>query len=178
MKSVRWLAASLLLTGCAVVRLSPVGTSATAELRDAGARVVGQATLTEVSGGVRIVLEARGLPPGEKAVHLHAVGTCDPPDFTSAGDHVNPQKKLHGILNPEGPHAGDLSNITIEANGTGRLETFIDRVTLGAGTTTVLDDDGTALVVHANPDDFRTDPTGNSGPRIACGRLEKVQVKP
>ena len=178
MKSVRWLAVSLLLTGCAVARLSPVGTSATAELRDASNRVVGQATLIEVSGGVRIVLEARGLPPGEKAVHLHAVGTCDPPDFTSAGDHVNPQKKLHGLLNPQGPHAGDLSNVTIEANGTGQLETFIDRVTLGPGTATVLDDDGTALVVHAKPDDFQTDPAGNSGPRIACGRLEKVQLKP
>lgn len=180
MKSVRWcvLFVPLFLSGCAVVPLSPVGTSATAELRDVNNHVVGQATLTEVTGGVRIVLEARGLPPGEKAVHLHAVGKCEPPAFTSAGDHLNPQKTLHGILNPSGPHAGDLPNITIEANRTGRLETFTERVTLGTGATTVLDDDGTALVVHAAPDDFQTDPAGNSGPRIACGTIAKTPMKP
>jgi Cu-Zn family superoxide dismutase len=181
MKSVRWspvLAASLLLSSCAGVPLSSVGTAVTAELRDANDRVVGQANFTEVTGGVRIVLEARGLPPGEKAVHLHAIGKCEPPAFTSAGDHFNPQKKLHGILNAHGPHAGDLPNITIEANGTGRLETFTDRVTLGTGVATVLDDDGTALVVHAAPDDFQTDPTGNSGPRIACGPIVTTPPTP
>jgi Cu-Zn family superoxide dismutase len=180
-KSVGWpavLFASMLLSGCAVVPLSAVGTSATAELRDANDRVVGQASLTEVTGGVRIVLEARGLPPGEKAVHLHAVGKCEPPAFTSAGDHFNPRNKRHGILDPDGPHAGDLPNLTIEADGTGRLETFSERVTLGPGATTLLDDDGSALVVHAAPDDFQTDPTGNSGARIACGTIAKTPLKP
>jgi Cu-Zn family superoxide dismutase len=171
-------AVALLLAGCASVPLSPVGTSATAELRDAKKGVVGQATLTEVSGGVRIVLEARGLPPGAKGVHLHAVGTCEPPAFASAGEHFNPQKKEHGVLNPSGPHAGDLPNIAIEPDGTGRLETFTDRVTLAAGANSLLDGDGSAIVIHGAPDDFRTDPTGNSGARIACGAIVKPPLKP
>jgi Cu-Zn family superoxide dismutase len=134
---------------------------------------VGQATLTEVGGGVRIVLEASGLPPGPKGVHLHAVGKCEPPAFASAGDHFNPKNQGHGVLNPSGPHAGDLPNLTIDADGKGRLETFTERVTLGSGPTSLFDDDGTALLIHASPDDFRTDPAGNSGPRIACGIVEK-----
>jgi Cu-Zn family superoxide dismutase len=166
--------AFLLLTGCAGAMSTPSGgTTATAELRDANNQVVGQATFIEVSGGVRVVLEARGLPAGEKGVHLHTIGKCEPPQFTSAGAHLNPQNKQHGTLNPSGPHAGDLPNITIAANGTGRLETFTDRVTLGSGPTSLFDDDGTAIVVHAAPDDFKTDPTGNSGARIACGVVTK-----
>jgi Cu-Zn family superoxide dismutase len=171
-------AVAVLVTGCTAVPLSPVGTSAMAEVRDARNRVVGRATLTEVSGGVRIVLEARGLPPGAKGVHLHAVGTCEPPAFASAGEHFNPQNKQHGVLNPSGPHAGDLPNLTIETDGTGRLETFTDRVTLAAGPTSLFDADGSAIVVHGAPDDFRTDPTGNSGARIACGAIVKPPLKP
>jgi Cu-Zn family superoxide dismutase len=168
----------LLLGGCTTVSLAPLGATATAELRDAGGRIVGQATLTEVSGGVRIVLEASGLPPGPKGVHLHAVGTCEGPGFASAGDHLNPTHKQHGLLNPNGPHAGDLPNLTVGADGKGRLETFTERVSLGPGTASLFDEDGTALVVHAAPDDFRTDPSGNSGPRIACGVVEKPAPKP
>ncbi len=168
-----------LLAGCAAVTpLSPLGASATAELRDAGHRVVGQATLTEVGGGVRVVLEVTGLRPGAKGVHLHAAGKCEPPAFASAGDHFNPKGQPHGLLNPAGPHGGDLPNITIDAHGKGRLETFTERVTLGPGPTSLFDDDGTALIVHAAPDDFRTDPSGNSGPRIACGIVEKPPQKP
>lgn len=181
MKRLRWAMASapLLLAACAAVApVSPVGTTATAQLRDAGNRVVGQATLAEVSGGVRIELEASGLAPGPKGVHLHAVGTCEPPAFASAGEHFNPRSKQHGILNPAGPHAGDLPNITIQADGTGRLETFTERVTLGPGATSLFDQDGTALVLHAAPDDFQTDPSGNSGPRIACGTIEKPPQRP
>jgi len=169
-----WLAIPWLLTGClgAMAPSSSVA-SATAEVRDAQNQVVGQATFTEVTGGVRIVLEARGLPPGDKGVHVHRAGQCEPPSFTSAGDHFNPQNKAHGLLNPAGPHAGDLANITIAANGTGRLETFTERVTLGSGPTSLLDDDGSALIIHAAPDDFKTDPSGNTGPRIACGVIVK-----
>src|SRR5215470_17601312 len=157
------------LAGCrgALSLGSATGISATAELRDGRNQVVGQASFIDVTGGVRIVLEARGLPAGEKAVHLHEVGTCEAPAFTSAGAHFNPQHRQHGLLNPEGPHAGDLPNITIAENGTGRLETFTDRVTLGAGTTSLFDTDGTAIVIHADPDDFKTDPAGTSGSRIA-----------
>lgn len=172
------IAVALLLTACVRSVVSPVGASATAEVRDAANRVVGQATLTEVSGGVRIVLEATGLPAGAHGVHLHAVGTCEPPAFASAGDHFNPTNKAHGLLNPSGPHAGDLPNLTIDADGKGRLETFTERITLGSGAASVFDDDGTALVIHAAPDDFQTDPSGNTGPRIACGKIEKPPEKP
>lgn len=166
---------SLLLAGCAGAMSSSTstGVTATAELRNANNQVVGQATLTEVSGGVRIVLDARTLPPGDKGVHLHAVGKCEPPAFTSAGGHFNPQNRQHGTLNPGGPHAGDLPNVTVAANGTGRLEAFTERVTLSAGPNSLFDADGSAVVIHAAPDDFKTDPTGNSGARIACGVIVK-----
>jgi superoxide dismutase, Cu-Zn family len=143
--------------------------SATAELRDGVGRVVGSARLTEVSGGVRIVIEISGLRPGAKAVHIHAVGRCDPPDFLSAGDHFDPVGARHGLLNPEGPHAGDLPNITVEPDGRGRFETTTKRVTLSVGPAVLFDADGSAFVVHARPDDFTTDPDGGSGERIACG---------
>jgi len=170
------LAASLSLTlaGCAaMMQPGTTGNSATADLRNAGAQSVGVATLTEVPGGVRIVLEVKGLPPGAKGVHIHEVGKCDGPQFTSAGGHFNPEKKQHGTLNPQGPHAGDLPNITIDGSGNGRLETTSQRVTLAAGPASLFDADGSAVVVHAAPDDFRTDPTGNSGGRIVCGVIVK-----
>lgn len=172
MKAITLLAGlALLVTGCATV--TGGGGSATAEMKNANGKTVGMATFTEVSGGVRVLLEARDLPAGEKGVHIHAVGKCDPPQLTTAGGHFNPAGKQHGTLNPQGPHAGDLPNIVIAGNGSGRLETFTDRVSLAAGTNSVFDADGSALVVHAGPDDFKTDPTGSSGGRIACGLIIK-----
>lgn len=163
----------LSLNGCATVTSPSGGATASAELRDAHDKVVGQAGFTEVAGGVRVLLEAKGLPPGDKAVHLHAVGKCEPPAFESAGAHFNPSNKQHGLLNSAGSHAGDLPNFTIAADGAGRLETFSERITLGTGETSLFGADGTAVVVHAGPDDFQTDPAGNSGPRIACGVVTK-----
>jgi Cu-Zn family superoxide dismutase len=158
------------VAGCAgILPAGSTGATATAEVRNATGRVTGTATFTEVRSVVHLVLDARGLPPGDKAVHLHEVGRCEPPQFTSAGAHFNPDHSQHGMLNPAGPHAGDLPNIRIEADGTGRLETTNYRITLGPGPTSLFDHDGTALVIHAAPDDHRTDPTGNSGNRIACG---------
>lgn len=165
------LGVSLLVAGCA--GMMGFGPTATAELQNARGQVVGTATLTEGRGGVTIVVEVRGLPAGEKAVHLHAVGTCEPPGFTSAAGHFNPEGKRHGHMNPAGPHAGDLPNITIAATGTGRLETTNSRVTLGSGASSLFDADGSAVVVHAGPDDYRTDPTGNAGARLACGVITK-----
>jgi superoxide dismutase, Cu-Zn family len=180
MRRLRWAVGAVvpLFAGCAAVTFAPLGAVATVELRDAGNRVVGQATLTEVGGGVRIVLEASGFRPGPKGVHLHAVGKCEPPAFVSAGDHFNPRNTQHGLLNPSGPHAGDLPNITIDDDGKGRLETFTERVSLGPGSASLFDDDGTALVIHADPDDFTTEPSGRSGPRVACGIVEKPPAKP
>ena len=162
----------LLAAGCAV--LPPRTGTATAELRNGRGEVVGGATLTEVSGGVRILLDVRGMPPGAKGVHVHEVGRCDPPGFVSAGNHFNPGRRQHGLQNPQGPHAGDLPNIQIDGDGNGHLETMTERVTLGRGPTSLFDRDGSALVVHGAPDDFKTDPTGNTGARIACGVIEQT----
>lgn len=171
------LALTIGLAGCAgMTQPDATPVSATAELKDAQGRTVGTATLAHVTGGVRVVVDARGLPAGQKGVHLHAVGKCDPPDFTSAGEHFNPGGKKHGLQNAEGPHAGDLPNITIGADGNGRLESMTERITLGSGATSLFDADGAALVIHAAADDFKTDPTGNSGARIACGVVRKAAV--
>lgn len=162
----------VVVTGCARM-MQPSATTATAELQNTQGQPVGTATFSEVTGGVRIVLEVRGLPPGEKGVHIHEVGKCEPPAFTSAGGHFNPGRKQHGLQNPQGPHAGDLPNITVGTDGSGRMETTTNRITLGGGETGILDDDGSALVIHAAADDFKTDPTGNSGARMACGVITK-----
>jgi superoxide dismutase, Cu-Zn family len=158
----------LLMAGCASLNVPP--DPARAELRTIRGDVVGTATFTQVGNAVRVVLEVQGLPPGAHGVHVHAVGACAGPAFTSAGGHFNPDGREHGVLNhPRGPHAGDLPNITVGADGKGRLESTTELMSLGAGVSSVFDGDGSAIVVHAAPDDFRTDPTGNSGARIACG---------
>lgn len=168
-------AASLALTlaGCASMTSGPTETMAAAELRDPNGQPAGMVTLTQGSGGVRIVIDAKGMPPGPHGVHIHAVGKCEGPQFTTAGAHFNPGGKQHGTMNPQGAHAGDLPNLIVGANGTGRLESMTDGITLGAGGTSLFDADGSAIVVHAGPDDLKTDPTGNSGGRIACGVVVK-----
>lgn len=147
--------------------------AARAELRDAQGTVVGTATLTEVPGGVKIAVAVTGLKPGDHGFHIHAVGKCEPPAFTSAGGHYNPGSKKHGRLNPEGAHAGDLGNLTVGAGGAGALETTVAGVTLTDGAGSLFQPAGTALVIHADPDDEKTDPTGNSGARVACGVITK-----
>lgn len=160
--------AALLLAGCLALPEAS-STSATADLRDAQGRPVGRAYLTEVPGGVRVLVETEGLPPGRKAVHIHEVGDCRPPDYDSTGGHFNPSRARHGLLNPAGPHAGDLPNMVVGEDGRGRMETTTDRVALGPVAGSLFDVDGSAIVVHAGPDDHVTDPAGGSGPRIACG---------
>jgi superoxide dismutase, Cu-Zn family len=164
---------ALLLAGCSALR-SGGDYAGMAELKNASGQSVGTARFTQAGNVVRILLEATGLPPGPHAVHVHAVGKCDPPDFNSAGPHFNPGGRQHGALNPQGSHAGDLPNLTIAADGNGRMETTTEQLSLGSGPTSVWDADGSALVVHATADDFKTDPTGNSGNRIACGVLVKT----
>jgi superoxide dismutase, Cu-Zn family len=165
---------SVLLAGCASMSGAPAtDNTARAELRNAGGQPVGTATFTQVGSVVRVVVEAQGLPRGAHGVHVHSVGKCDPPDFASAGPHFNPLTRQHGALNPQGAHAGDLPNIEVGADGKGRLESTTELLSLGSGTTSIFDADGSALVIHAAPDDFKTDPTGNSGARIACGVISK-----
>ncbi len=162
----------LLLAGCS--SMVPLADhTAVAELKTPTGQSVGAARFTQAGNVVHIVLEVRGLPPGRHAVHVHAVGKCDPPAFESAGDHFNPLNREHGALNPRGSHAGDLPNLTVAPDGAGRMETATEQLTLGTGPTSLWDADGSAIVVHASADDFKTDPTGNAGGRIACGVLAK-----
>lgn len=141
------------------------GARATATLTTAVGAVVGRATLAEVKGGVRVTYDGRGLPPGTHGIHIHTVGRCDPPDFASAGGHWNPTAMKHGSMNPQGPHEGDLPNLMVDTGGRGTIGAVIPGATLAA----LLDADGAALVVHTDADDLQTDPSGNSGARIACG---------
>lgn len=143
--------------------------SARAVLRDAQGTVVGAATLNEVPGGVKIDVQVSGLKPGEHGFHIHAVGKCEPRAFTSAGAHFNPYGKKHGHKNPEGAHAGDLPNLTVGADGTGSLDVTAVGVTLTPGRASLLQPGGASLVIHADPDDEKTDPAGNSGARLVCG---------
>lgn len=163
---------ALILAGCATMQYgSP---EATAELKNAKGEVVGTAHFWENANGVRIIVQVRGISTGKHGTHMHAVGKCDPPEFTTAGGHFNPGGKKHGLRNPAGPHAGDLPNLEVAADGTGQLEYVTKLVSLAPGPTSLFDTDGSALVVHANPDDDITDPTGNSGGRIACGVIQKA----
>jgi Cu-Zn family superoxide dismutase len=161
------------VAGCQSAAPAARATVSSAELKDANGRTVGSATLSESRDGVRLMVEVSGLPPGEKGIHIHEVGRCEAPTFQSAGGHFNPVGKQHGLQNPQGPHAGDLVNIAVGADGRGRLDTTTSRITLGAGPTSVFDTDGSAIIVHAAADDYKTDPTGNSGGRTACGVIVK-----
>jgi Cu-Zn family superoxide dismutase len=131
-----------------------------------GARV-GQVTAAEDAGGVVFGIFATGLTPGRHGLHLHATPACDPPAFQSAGGHFNPSGRRHGASNPRGAHAGDLPNLVANDRGEVRAQVAISGYTLSPGPRSV-GTPGTALVIHANEDDETTDPTGNSGPRIAC----------
>jgi Cu-Zn family superoxide dismutase len=147
--------------------------AAHAELRGNDGKPVGTAEFRESKEGLVVAVRVASLAPGLHAVHIHAVGKCDGPQFTSAGGHFNPARKKHGLKNPEGPHAGDLPDLYVAKNGAGRYEALNDSVTLGAGANSAFDADGSAVVIHATGDDHNTDPAGNSGDRIACGVIMK-----
>lgn len=172
MKALGGLLVGLILSGCATMQYgSP---QATAELKNAKGDAVGTANFWEDADGVRIAIQVQGISAGKHGIHLHAVGKCDPPHFTTAGGHFNPGGKKHGLNTSDGPHAGDLLNLEVAGDRTGRLQYVTKLVTLGAGPNSLSGANGSALVVHANPDDEITDPTGNAGSRIACGVITKV----
>lgn len=141
--------------------------TATATLRDQSGRTVGTATLTNTGQGVLVSASFTGLGAGTRAMHVHTTGLCTP-DFEAAGGHFNPDNRQHGYRNAQGAHAGDLPNLHVGANGSLTVDLLLPNVTLD-GSRALLDGDGAALVVHANRDDYETEPSGNSGDRIACG---------
>jgi Cu-Zn family superoxide dismutase len=146
---------------------------ATAELKNAQGQAVGTATFESGKQGVLVRLNVRNLPPGVHGIHIHEAGKCDAPDFKTAGAHFNPTGKHHGSMNPQGEHAGDLENLRVGPRGTARVTLTAKGVTLGEGENSLFHPGGTSLVIHADPDDLKTDPAGNSGVRIVCGVIAK-----
>jgi superoxide dismutase, Cu-Zn family len=172
MKRIMSVWSALALAGCAGM-MGGGAPGATADLKDARGQTAGLATLTESGGKVRLVVQAKGLAPGKHGIHIHAVGSCEPPQFTSAGGHYNPLGRKHGLDAPDGAHAGDLPNLEADASGNARYEATTDRVTLSDGLLSVFDGDGSAIVIHEKDDDQKTDPTGNSGGRVVCGVITR-----
>jgi Cu-Zn family superoxide dismutase len=158
-----------LSSAAAIAGESHSGHGASAILKAADGKPVGEAHFVAAADGVAMTVKVMGLPPGTHGIHLHAVGTCEVPGFASAGGHWNPMHKMHGLESPQGAHMGDLPNLVVKADGTGMLKAVIKGAQLGAGEMGLFDSDGTAIVIHAGPDDNKTDPSGNSGGRIACG---------
>jgi Cu-Zn family superoxide dismutase len=148
---------------------------ARAQFRNPDNKVIGEATLLQDNKGVLIKATFTKLPAGKHALHVHETGSCEAPEFKSAGGHFNPENAKHGLTNPKGPHAGDMPNFTA-SKGETAVEVYNDRVTLEQGVeNSLLKPGGTALVVHAGQDDYQTDPAGDAGKRIACGVIEATQ---
>ena len=160
------LAAAMLLAGGAA---AAPGDKASVEMKDKDGKTAGTITLAETPHGVLLSGSLASLPPGPHGFHIHAVGKCEAPQFTSAGGHANPGGKKHGFAAAEGPHQGDLSNLHAGADGKATVDAFAPGATLAS----LLDADGSSLVIHEKVDDYKTDPAGDSGARIACGVVQK-----
>ena len=164
--SSRWLV--LLIPALVLAGPALAADKASALLKDVSGKEVGTAKLAATPSGTLITRELTAAPPGTHGFHIHTVGKCEPPEFESAGGHFNPDKAKHGYLNAEGPHAGDMPNVHVPENGKLTVEVLNPLVTLGAESP-LLDEDGSSIMLHADPDDYMTDPAGHAGGRIACG---------
>lgn len=170
---VRVLLSFLLITIGLVVAVSAQEV-ATANIIDANGKAIGSAILMQIGAKLEIDMKLSGLSPGLHGVHIHETGKCEGPDFKSAGGHFNPTHAQHGLKNPTGPHAGDLPNLQADEKGNAPYTESTDHITLLDGQTSLFDADGSSIVIHASADDEMTDPSGNSGARIACGVIERV----
>lgn len=168
MHSSKLLGAAALAMILACLAVPAQAQTARAALKDQAGKDVGTVDLIQTQAGVLLKLAVKGLPAGEHAFHIHAVGKCEPP-FTSAGPHFNPENQKHGMMAGHG-HAGDMPNLHIPQDGQLMVEVLNAGVTLDKGKpTSVFDADGSAVVIHAGADDYKSDPAGNAGDRIACG---------
>lgn len=165
-------AMALALSGCTSIGQIPNTNLASGTLRSADGAPAGTVVLIAAGDHVTVNVAVIGLPPGTHGLHLHMVGSCVAPGFTSAGGHLNPHGLQHGTANPAGSHLGDLPNLVADSYGAGTVTAKL-RDGRAAVVAALFDTDGTAIVVHANPDDNQTDPSGNSGARIACGVLKR-----
>jgi len=164
------LIAALSLAAAAAVAQEKL--TAKVELKLADGKAAGNATIEETPHGLVVKAQLENLPAGTHAFHIHAVGKCEAP-FKTAGGHFNPTNHKHGIMSEHGKHAGDLPNITVPESGKAEVEFFVAGVTLKEGKTSVFHEGGTSLVIHATGDDYKSDPAGNAGDRIACGVITK-----
>jgi Cu-Zn family superoxide dismutase len=151
----------LLMSACAYNE--PRG-GAAMPLIGASGQTIGTVRAWQTAGGVSFRIDARGLPHGVHGIHVHPIGRCDPPDFSTAGTHWNPSGREHGMNNPKGPHDGDMPNVTVAANGVLQETVVLPKATMGQ----LLDADGSSIMIHAGPDDYVSQPAGNSGAKIAC----------
>ncbi len=147
---------------------SMTGAPQTVRIAGAGGAALGNVAVSEDAGGLTMTVTATGMPAGVHGIHLHEKGLCEGPKFASAGGHWNPGMKQHGRDNPQGAHLGDLANLTVAADGSATASFTIAGAMMASGAKMLADADGTALVVHAKADDYKTDPSGDSGDRIAC----------
>jgi Cu-Zn family superoxide dismutase len=161
-------ALAIMLVACSTVALAQSPETAQAELKDAAGKSVGMVNLMETPHGVLMHVKLTGVPAGTHAFHIHATGKCEAP-FTTAGGHFNPDAKQHGMLNAMGMHAGDMPDVEVPADGSLTFDVLNPNVTLKPGANSLFKDGGTALMLHGGADDYKSDPAGNAGPRIACG---------
>src|SRR5262249_9176973 len=163
-------AVALAILAASWLSLAPIESAETPRviIKNTSGEKVGDASFRDSRDGVKVSAAFTDLPPGQHAIHVHAVGRCEPP-FESAGGHFNPGQRQHGRDNPQGPHAGDMPNLEVSDRKEGSIEIVLKGVSLDNGPNRLLDADGASLVVHERGDDYVTDPAGNAGRRIACG---------